>query len=392
MSKSIQDEIMDLKEQGLSWVQIATRLNLASMEVARGKVRGTPRYKEFQQRQGVNVEKSQTREFNNDGSIGSQIRVRQQQRKVFSNEELIRLHGFNPDEVKLKTATSNEWTTPTNGETYYNYQSKIVVVPKRWDMSAQDVKKIFGDIPQRKIELLDKKIPNEYLLIPLSDLHFGHNSHLDYLKLQREIAERIMNRYKEILITLHGDYFHVDNFLNTTERGTRVDDVDFEAGLKAGYDFLSPLLDLALENSPNVKVVYLKGNHAPSVDYLFVSMLEHIYPQIKFDVEIKEFKHAWLGNHSIFMHHGDKVKSPNKLFEIMVSHFGEEWGKSQSRYLITGHFHHEKSLSFAGLIWYQLQSPSKHSSYDKTYGYDTSESGQMLFEFSETKRSAIYYV
>lgn len=47
MSKSIQDEIMDLKEQGLSWVQIATRLNLASMEVARGKVRGTPRYKEF---------------------------------------------------------------------------------------------------------------------------------------------------------------------------------------------------------------------------------------------------------------------------------------------------------------------------------------------------------
>ena len=32
MSKSIQDEIMDLKEQGLSWVQIATRLNLASMK------------------------------------------------------------------------------------------------------------------------------------------------------------------------------------------------------------------------------------------------------------------------------------------------------------------------------------------------------------------------
>ena len=115
-------------------------------------------------------------------------------------------------------------------------------------------------------------------------------------------------------------------------------------------------------------------------------MLEHIYPQIKFDVEIKEFKHAWLGNHSIFMHHGDKVKSPNKLFEIMVSHFGG-MGKSQSRYLITGHFHHEKSLSFAGLTWYQLQSPSKHSSYDKTYGYDTSESGQMLFlSFQKQKK------
>ena len=104
------------------------------------------------------------------------------------------------------------------------------------------------------------------------------------------------------------------------------------------------------------------------------------------------YTHLDVYKRQIFMHHGDKVKSPNKLFEIMVSHFGEEWGKSQSRYLITGHFHHEKSLSFAGLTWYQLQSPSKHSSYDKTYGYDTSESGQMLFEFSEYKRSAIYYV
>ena len=39
-----------------------------------------------------------------------------------------------------------------------------------------------------------------------------------------------------------------------------------------------------------------------------------------------------------------------------------------------------------------LQSPSKPSSYDSTYGYDISESGQMLFEFTKSKRSAIYFV
>lgn len=268
----------------------------------------------------------------------------------------------------------------------------MVVPKKQAAITLEEMKQFFEDIEPRRIELSCEDLPKDYLLIPLADMHFGLNTDKDYEELRREIADKIINQYEEILFTLHGDYFHVDNFLNTTEKGTRIDTVDFREGIQAGYRFLLPLLELALENSPNVKVVYLKGNHAPSIDYMFINGLERLYPQIEFDTSLDEFKHAWLGNHSIFMHHGDKVENANKLVEIMVSHFGKEWGESKSRYLITGHFHHEKSLSFAGLTWYQLQSPSKHSSYDKTYGYDTSESGQMLFEFTETKRSAIYYV
>lgn len=395
-----QNRILDLKEEGYSWTQIANRLGYPSMDAVRGKVRHTERYKEMvttQKEQTVAKNKEQEdfqkQNFYDDGSISSHIRLKQKTKKVFTNEQLIRLHGFNPDEVTLKSATSNEWTTPTNGETYYNYQSKIVVVPKnKYEITIKDIKQFFEDIEPRRIELSCDDLPRNYLLIPLSDMHFGLNSDEDYEELRSEIADKILNQYEEILFTLHGDYFHVDNFLNTTEKGTRIDSVDFREGIQAGFRFLLPLLELALENSPNVKVVYLKGNHAPSIDYMFISGLERLYTQIEFDTSLDEFKHAWLGTHSIFMHHGDKVKSANKLVEIMVSHFGKEWGESQSRYLITGHFHHEKSLSFAGLTWYQLQSPSKHSSYDKTYGYDTSESGQMLFEFTETKRSAIYYV
>lgn len=398
--KEEQDRILDLKEEGYSWIQIANRLGYPNIDSVRGKVRYTQRYKEMvtaQKEQTVarnhTQEDFQQKNYNDDGSIGSQIQVRQKIKKVFTNEELIELHGFDPKEVTLKSATSNEWTTPTNGETYYNYQSKIVVVPKNQAaITLEEIKQFFEDIEPRRIDLSCEELPKYYLLIPLADMHFGLNTDRDYEGLKREIADKIINRYEEILFTLHGDYFHVDNFLNTTEKGTRIDEVDFRDGVQAGYRFLLPLLELALENSPNVKVVYLKGNHAPSIDYMFINGLERLYPQIEFDTSLDEFKHAWLGNHSIFMHHGDKVKNANKLVEIMVAHFGKEWGESKSRYLITGHFHHEKSLSFAGLTWYQLQSPSKHSSYDKTYGYDTSESGQMLFEFSETKRSAIYYM
>lgn len=385
------ETILDLKEQGLTWAQIAERLGekgQKGVERVRSTARRSKRYKEMQSKN----EEKKSRYFA-DGSISSSINIRRECKQLFTPEELIELHGFNPKDFQLKSVTSNEWTTPTNGETYYNYQSKIIVAPIiKKEIGIEEIKEFFSDIKPKKIELSCDELPKDYLLIPLADMHFGLNSDKDYEVLRREIADKILNQYEEILFTMHGDYFHVDNFLNTTEKGTRIDDVDFKAGVKAGYNFLLPLLELALENSPNVKVVYLKGNHAPSIDYMFISGLERMYPQIEFDTSLNEFKHAWLGMHSIFMHHGDKVKNPNKLVEIMVSHFGKEWGESQSRYLITGHFHHEKSLSFAGLTWYQLQSPSKHSSYDKMYGYNTTESGQMLFEFTETKRSAIYYI
>ncbi len=363
------ETILDLKEQGLTWAQIAERLGekgQKGVERVRSTARRSKRYKEMQ---GKNEEKK-SRYFA-DGSISSSINIRRECKQLFTPEELIELHGFNSKEFQLKSVTSNEWTTPTNGETYYNYQSKIIVAPIiKKEIGIEEIKEFFSDIKPKKIELSCDELPKDYLLIPLADMHFGLNNDKDYEVLRREIADKILNQYEEILFTMHGDYFHVDNFLNTTEKGTRIDDVDFKAGVKAGYNFLLPLLELALENSPNVKVVYLKGNHAPSIDYMFISGLERMYPQIEFDTSLNEFKHAWLGMHSIFMHHGDKVKNPNKLVEIMVSHFGKEWGESQSRYLITGHFHHEKSLS----------------------GYNTTESGQMLFEFTETKRSAIYYI
>ena len=54
-----------------------------------------------------------------------------------------------------------------------------------------------------------------------------------------------------------------------------------------------------------------------------------------------------------------RIKNPEKLHQVITAKFSKEWGESQSRYLITGHFHHEKSLSFAGLTWYQVAKPKQ---------------------------------
>lgn len=392
------DRAIELKKQGLSWPAIAKTMgfdDFKAIEKIRNRCRKHPEYDSIKQIQSKNQSDNtrfQKKDIKSDGSIGSEIRIGRRNKKVFTDEELLKLHGFDPEIFKLKSITSNEWTTPIAGSTYYNYQSKIVAVRKEPEVTAEDIKKVFESIQPREIELSSEEIPKEYLLIPLADMHFGLNTFLDYEQLQKEIADRIINRYEEILITFHGDYFHVDNFQNTTEKGTRVEDIDFEKSIEDGLDFISPLLELALKNSPSVKVAYLKGNHAPSIDFMFLLALTRLYPQIEFDKKIEEFKHVWLGQHSIFLHHGDKVKSPTKLHQIMVSKFRKEWGESKSCYLITGHLHHEKSMSFAGITWYQLQSPSKSTKYEEDNGFNTSESGQMLFEFTEHKRSAIYYV
>ena len=55
-----QNRILDLKEEGYSWTQIANRLGYPSVDSVRGRVRKTQRYKEMMANQ-----KTQTTVSNN---------------------------------------------------------------------------------------------------------------------------------------------------------------------------------------------------------------------------------------------------------------------------------------------------------------------------------------
>jgi len=272
------------------------------------------------------------------------------------------------------------------------YASKVTVKKRPKEITEFDIAKVFRENTPREIPLSVEEISEGYLYLPFADMHFGLNKLFDYIDIQSDSAETIRKGYEEIVISLNGDYFHVDNFLNMTEKGTHVGDVDMGQAVEDGYNFLTPLIELALANSPNVKLVYLPGNHAPSIDYMFVQGIKRLYPQLVVEDEIEEVKHTWLGNCSLFLHHGDKIKNVKRLHEVVTTKFAKEWGESTSRYLITAHLHHEKSLAFGGLTHYQIQSPSKPSSFDKNYGFDVSEEGVMLFEFNKQKRKAIYYL
>lgn len=311
--------------------------------------------------------------------------------KLFDEKDVLELAGYDPEQWRISKVTDNAWGQPM-GDRLQNTQFKLQVVPKEQLLTFDDMVERAQAIKPRLIEMDYTDITEQYLLIPLYDYHFGLNSLSDYSELQSSIADIIINGYAEILFVLGGDYYHTDNFINTTEAGTRIDDIDPQTAIDDGLQFIMPLIELALQHSPCVKLLYTTGNHAPSQDYMLSIILDREFEDLEVDNAIEEYKHAWLGNHSIFVHHGNNRKTTASLLDVIVTKYAKQWGDSASRYLFTGHFHHERSLSTAGLTHYQVQSPSKASSYDKRKGFITSETGAMLFEFNKQKRSAIHYL
>lgn len=382
-----------MKQQGKTWDEIGEYFGKTG-ETVRGYSRQKDWYDEIKQsdpHDETNEKHKQT--YRDDGSISSEIKRQLRKKKTFTKDELLEIHALDSNEFQIRTITSNEWSmTNAEGSKYWNFQSKIVAEPKVQEMTPEFIANLFVDVEPKEIELNLDEIPESYLLIPLSDFHWGLNYAEDYEYLKSEIKDLIIEGHSEILFALNGDFFHVDNFLNTTERGTRVDDVDFERATEDAHSFVVDLLKCALEHSPYVKLSYLPGNHSPSVDYMFTYGIKQLFPQVEVDGAIDHFKHAWLGEHSIFLHHGDKRRTSTKLLEVIVSKFDVEWGESKSRYLITGHLHHEKTLSNAGVTHYQVSTPSKNTNYEKNHGFDTSESGLMVFSFDNEKRKAIHYL
>ena len=398
MIEENKDEIIRLKQGGCSWKQIAEHLGYSSGDALRKQISRTTDWyhlvKGILPSDSQEFNKENTQKLLTNGTISSTIKVRLKEQKLFTEDELLKLHGFDPIDFQIKTVTSNEWSmTNGAGEQYYNFQSKIIACKRQVNgLPVEKVGEIVKSITPLPIFVDRTKEKNGYLSIGFFDIHFGLNTLEEYTELLSDLVGIIRKGYKEVLIISGGDFLHVDNMVNTTVRGTNVDQVDFSKMVHDAETFLVTVCKEAYQHSGKVKLVYLPGNHASSTDYMLIRGIQGLIPEIEVDYEIEEYKHTWLGQHSIFLHHGDKRNSSQKLLEVLVGKYAKEWGNSKARYLFTGHYHHEKGLNIAGLTHYQLMSPSKPSSYDKAKGFVTSEVGLQVFEFDEEKRRAIYYL
>lgn len=334
-----------------------------------------------------------SKKYLEDGNISSHIRTKRKRKQLLTKNELLVIHGFDPDEYELKQAVSNEWSViNSNHETGYNFQSKVIVRPKTEEDNL--LENILESIEQYTkpfdIECIDDDKLDSTLLINLPDLHIGYNTADEYSKYQNGILTTLENQYENVVICLLGDLFHADNFQSKTIHETRVNDTHIPNSWEEAILFVEPIIQKALATSPNVKLVYTRGNHDETISWAFSKYLEVKYPQCEHDVSIDQLKCVTIDKNAIFLTHGH-VKKKN-FVQLCATLYPQEWAMTENRMLFTGHFHTLRSEDLTGLVHYQLPTISKNTDYEEEKLFLGSQKGVHLFELGRDKVNAIYYL
>lgn len=189
-----------------------------------------------------------------------------------------------------------------------------------------------------------------------------------------------------ILFTLGSDYFNTDTIANTTTAGTPQDcDGRWQRLLQEGWK-LAVKGVLMCEAVAPVDIVMVQGNHDWANTYALGQILEAYFqdhPNVTLDNSANPQKYYRWRKVGFFIVHGDKRKMTD-LPMVFANDNPSLWGHCTSKYILTGHLHHEKKVAFkimgqdSGCFYYQFGSLSGTDAYHKASGYIGTKRSQSL--------------
>ena len=233
------------------------------------------------------------------------------------------------------------------------------------------------------------------LEIPLFDMHWGI-AFMDYYQpVLDEILELIYSKHwKRIVIPFGQDFFHNDSVINgQTTKGTVIEKVDMMRAVKEGRQFICAIIDAALINAEDVKILYTAGNHDRSSSWLFMQVLLERYGEQIVDDSLEYRKVITYGNNSIMVTHGDsKQATPKNLAHMFPISFPEEFAAATVREVHAGHLHREGQADIYGVMLRRLSSGSKSDEWSDSEDFIGAHKRFMLFEWSPDKLKSIHYV
>lgn len=127
------------------------------------------------------------------------------------------------------------------------------------------------------------------------------------------------------------------------------------------------IVDTALAKFKFVDVIINQGNHSRSNDIWMRVFLQHVYQNNK-RIHILDNASVFIpyrmGNTFVMCHHQDKCK-PNKLIDVMMTDFRQDFGEAKYKYIDTGHIHHRSVAKETGDVtiesWNQLAPHDKYA-------------------------------
>ena len=150
-----------------------------------------------------------------------------------------------------------------------------------------------------------------------------------------------------------GDFFHSDGSGSTTTKGTKVD-VDGRWGrvLDTGITLMMDCVHIALQKHKQIIVKNNTGNHDKETSQVLSLCMKHAFkdnPRVTIHEPSNPFFIYEFGKNMIFSTHGDAVK-PKQAQGMIANYYPEAWGRTEHRYALFGHFHHEDRKEENGLI------------------------------------------
>ena len=233
------------------------------------------------------------------------------------------------------------------------------------------------------------------LEIPLFDMHWGV-AFMDYYKPVLSDLLRLMNSraWNKIVIPFGQDFFHNDSIVNgQTTKGTVIEKVDMTRAVKEAKTFLYALIDTAIHQANEVKVIYTPGNHDRSISWMFMQVLLERYGPSVVDDTLDYRKVISYGKNSIMITHGDSKQATAKnLAHIFPITFAEEFANADVREVHAGHLHHEAEADIYGVMVRRLSSGGKVDDWSNKEDFVGTHRRFMVFEWDQYKLASIHYI
>lgn len=182
----------------------------------------------------------------------------------------------------------------------------------------------------------------------------------------------LSNNLTDIIYIIGSDEFNSE-FTNTTTKGTPQQNIlSYHDSFQAICDHEIAVVNLLLQKGGLVNVTFIAGNHDEYVGWHLASWLKTYFrneSRVFFDISPRYRKYISYGTSAMMFNHGDALK-PAKLAGLFPMEFKTEWSDHDNFYIFTGDKHHELSLDFNGIKFYQLPAFSTaKSSWDDKNGY-----------------------
>lgn len=242
------------------------------------------------------------------------------------------------------------------------------------------------------------KPTNSCLIINKQDQHLnkfdigGNNSiadrfneilHKTNLILAQVLATREID---EIYYIIGSDQFNSE-WTGATVRGTKQENImPYQDSFELICEYEVAMLKQLQTTCKKLNVCYVSGNHDEYVGWHLINWLKAFFKEnqkVTFDTSYRYRKYIRYGKNALMFNHGDAIKPP-KLANMFPIEFKNEWSNCDNYYIFTGDKHHEITMDFTGIKFYQLPALSNSKSlWDDKQGHTCTRAELTAFVVDE---------